>query len=114
MQRAVVLAGAGERCDNRRLGGKLVRRNQRINPGNVHLDHPARADVQVADLAVTHLPVGQADKVLRSADAGVRKVAQQLVVSRLARLRDSVAFNLRAEPPAVKDGENKRTFMSRS
>ena len=51
---------------------------------DVHVDHAARADVQVADFAVAHLPVGQADEAAAGVDQRVGKLAQQLVVVGLA------------------------------
>ena len=47
-----------------RIFGELARGDLGVDAGDVHLHDAAGADVQVADLAVAHLPVGQADKVV--------------------------------------------------
>ena len=84
--------------------------DQRVDARDVHLHNAARADIQVADFAVAHLPVGQADKVIRGLDQRVRKLAQQLVVVRLARQRDGVVGGFGAITPSIEDGQNKRMF----
>ena len=64
MQLPPALVGPLHRPHDRRIFLELVRRNHRIDARDVHLHNAARADVQVADFAVAHLPVGQPDKVL--------------------------------------------------
>ena len=87
---------------------ELVGGDQRVDARDVHLHNAACADVQVADFAVAHLPVGQADEVLGGADERVGKLAQQLVVGGLSGQRDGVVGGFSAVAPSVKDGENER------
>ena len=89
---------------------ELARGDQRVDARDVHLHNAARADVQVADFAVAHLPVGQADKMLRGADQRVGKLAQQLVVGGLAGQRNGVVGGFGAVAPSVEDGQNERTL----
>ena len=66
---------------------------------------PPRTQVQVADFTVSHLAVREADELLARAKQGVRVVAQQPVIVRLASHRNRVAMRLGPVPPAVKNGE---------
>ena len=65
-------------------------RDGHVDARDVHLHDAAGADVQVAHFAVAHLAVGQADKMLRRANERVGKLAEQLVVRRLAGQGDGV------------------------
>ena len=58
LQRLVVAEGS--RCDHV------------VDPGDVHLDDAARANVEVADLGVAELAVGQADEMAVGTDLGTR------------------------------------------
>ena len=62
----------------------------------------------MAHFAIAHLPVRQADKMLRRANQRVRKLAQQLVIRRLARQSDRVVRGFGAITPSVQDGTEKR------
>ena len=59
------------------------------------------ADIEMADFAVAHLPFRQANSGPGSLDQGVGKLANQFVVSRLARQGDRVALRLCAVAPSV-------------
>ena len=80
----------------------------RVDAGDVHVHNAAGADVEVADFAVAHLSIGQADEMVGGLNQGVGKLAQQLVVSGLACQRDGVVGGFSAITPSVEDGENER------
>ena len=61
-----------------------------VNAGEVLIDHPASAQVEVADLGIAELPVRQANMVLRGVDQAVRAVAPQGIPGGLAGERDGV------------------------
>ena len=82
----------------------------RVDAGDVHAHNASSADVEVADFAVAHLSVGQADEVVGGLNQGVGKLAQQLVVGGLACQRDGVVGRFSAIAPSVEDGENERMF----
>ena len=48
-----------------------------VDPGQVLLDDRAGAEVEVADLGVAHLPLGQADVGALGGELGVRELAQR-------------------------------------
>ncbi len=87
---------------------ELAGGDQRVDARDVHLHNAAGADVQVADFAVAHLSVGQADKVIRGLNQRVGKLAQQLVVGGLARQRNGIVGGFGAIAPSIEDGENER------
>ncbi len=95
---------------NRRILFEPVRGNERIDARDVHLHNSPSADIQMAHFAVAHLPVGQADKMLRRANERVRKFAQQFVVSGLARYCNGIVGGFSSITPSVKNGEDKRVF----
>ena len=90
------------------VGEETAVRNRDVDAGHVHADDAASTEVEVADLAVAHLALGQADEVLAGAEEGVGVLAQQRVVGWLAGLGDGVAGGFGAVAPAVEDGEDDR------
>lgn len=64
----------------------------------------------MADFAVAHLAVGEADEVFAGAEEGVGEVAEESVVGGLAGLGDGVAVGLGAVTPSVEDGEDDWCF----
>ena len=79
-----------------------------VDPHHVHQEDAARADIEVADFAVAHLPFRQADGRAGGLDQRVGKLAQQFVVSRLARGGDGVPLDGRGEAPAIEDRQDQR------
>ena len=79
-----------------------------VAAGDVHVDDAPGAEVEVADLGVTHLPVGEADVVLAGADEGVGVGAEEVVVGGFTGESDGVSIGLGAVTPAVEDGEDDR------
>ena len=66
------------------------------------------SNIQMADFAVPHLPLGQPDKRPAGVNQSVRILAQQPVIGRLARERDGVGLGFGAVSPAVENDENER------
>src|SRR5258707_871545 len=91
---------------------QLLVGDEQVDAGNVHVYDAAGADVEVADFAIAHLALGQADVWAGGMDQRIRKFLEQGVISRFARKGDGVAFGFGAESPAVEHGKNNwfRTF----
>ena len=70
--------------------------------------HAAGADVEVADLGVAHLAVGQADIAAGGVQEGVRAALPQPVEVRLARLADGIVGGVLAPAEAVEDHQHHR------
>ena len=85
---------------------QLMVGDQQVDPRDVHVHDPPRAHVHVPHFAVAHLPLGQSHKWPRSMDQGVGKVFDQLVIRRLPRQCDGVAFRLRAVSPSIQHGQH--------
>src|SRR5271165_621786 len=83
-----------------------------VDARDVHVNHAAGADVEVPHFAVAHLSFGKSDEWARGVDQRVGKIAQQHVVSGLARGGDSVTFLGSRETPAIQNGENERAFRA--
>ena len=73
------------------------------DPGQVLVDHAARADVGVADLAVAHLPLGQTHGEPRGLELGVRALGKEPVQIRCVRAGDGVGLARRSQAEAVHD-----------
>ena len=69
-------------------------------------DHPAGADVQVADLAVPHLAFGEADGKAAGVEQGARKASPEPVPDRGGSQLDGVSFALAPVPPAVQNHQD--------
>jgi hypothetical protein len=93
-------------CDDGGIPLELVFGDQLVDAGDIHVNDAASAEVEMADFAVPHLAVGQADEVLRRADKGVGILAEELVVGGLAGESDGVVGGFSTVAPSVKDGEN--------
>ena len=91
--RAVDLA-AGDRC---------------VDAGQILHHQPARADVEMADLGISHLSRGQADVRSGGVQESVRTARPQAVERGRARLPDGVVGNIVAPAPAVEHDQHHRT-----
>jgi len=91
-----------------RIFRESVVANHPIQPCNVHLNNAAGADIQVADFAVTHLAIGQADRFARGMNQSVRVVAQEAVEHRGVRRAHRVALDGEGVPPSVENGQDHR------
>ena len=85
-----------------------------VDPGQVLLDDRPGAEVQVADLGVAHLAVGQADVAALGGEPGVREALPEPVEDRRLGERDRVAGPGLGEAPAVEDDERDRGDGQRS
>ena len=92
----------------RRVRKELAILNHQIDARDVHVHDPARANIQVPDFTISHLPFRQTDKRTAGMNQGIGILAQQAIVGRLARQRDGIGFGFRAVPPAVEDDEDER------
>ncbi len=110
MKLAAAVLGALHGSDDGGVLLEFVFRDELVDAGDVHVDDAAGAEIEVADFAVAHLAVGQADEVLGGADEGVGILAEQLVVGGLAGEGDGVVGGFGAVAPSVEDGEDERTL----
>src|SRR5262249_9776881 len=77
--------------------------DSRIYSRDVHPDDAAGADVQMADFAIAHLAIGQADRITRAFNQGVGIVLQPFVQVRSVGECDGVALAACRVAEAVED-----------
>ncbi len=77
-----------------------------VDAREVLADDGARPEVQVADLRVAHLPLGQPDRRPARRQLRVRVARPEVVEDRGLRERDRVPRPRLGEPPAVEDDED--------
>lgn len=80
--------------------------DHQLDASRVHVHDAARSNVQVANFAVAHLPIRQANVRAAGLNQRIRIFTQQAVVSRLACQCDGVSFGFGAIAPAVEDDED--------
>src|SRR5580658_3292708 len=80
--------------------------DHQVDASDVHVNDAPGANVEMPDLAVAHLPLGQAHKGPAGMNERVGILAQQTVIGWLARQRDGVGLGLGAVTPAIEDDEN--------
>src|SRR5215470_2094643 len=90
------------------IGEKVPVLDHQINACDVHVHDSSGPDIQVADLAVAHLALGQTDKRTARMNQRIGILAEYPVIRRLARQRDRICLRFGAVTPSVKDDENKR------
>src|SRR5579864_3757373 len=100
------LAPALHRFEKQRLADKLPARDQRIDARDVHMNDAPRAHVQVAHLAIPHLPFRQSDKGPRGVYQRVRKISDEPVVIWFTREGNGISLRFGAETPPVEHSEN--------
>jgi hypothetical protein len=96
-------------CEN----GILVERtvfDRLSDPNEVLHDDPTSAEVQMADLAVPHLPLRQADGESRRIEQGAGMFRDQRVPSRSVGEGDRVPLALGTIAPSVEHNEDNRTL----
>ena len=81
--------------------------DHQVDTGDVHVHDPSRANVEMPDLTVSHLPFRQAHERPAGMNEGIGIFAQQPVVGRLAREGDGVGFGFGSVSPAVENRKNK-------
>ena len=100
--------GALHRAQEQLVAEEFARGDGQVNAGDVHIDDAAGADVEMADFAVAHLPLGQADVGAGGVHEGVGEFFQQFIPGGLAGERDGVGLPLGAVAPAIQDGQHQR------
>ena len=100
------LAAALHRFEKQRLAKKFAARDECIDARDVHMNDAPRAHIQMAHLAIAHLPFGQSDKWSGGVDQCVWKIRDEAIVIGFARKSDGVSLGFGAEAPAVKHSEN--------
>ena len=93
--------GAGERVHDRGVLAQHPVEHGVVDAREVLADDGAGAEVEVADLGVAHLPLGQPHGAPGGRQRGVRVGVPQLVEHRRARQRDGVAGAGIGEAPAI-------------
>ena len=82
--------------------------DHQINARDVHVDDASRANIEMTNLAVAHLPLGQPNKGTAGMNERVRILPQQAIVGRFAGESDGVGFGFGSVSPAVENGKNER------
>ena len=108
VQAAASGAGVLHGGEQDRVPEELAILDHQVDACNVHMNDAARANVEMADLAVAHLAVRQADVFPAGVNQGVWIFAQQAVVIRLTRQCNRIGFGFGAVTPAVEDDKDKR------
>ena len=94
-----------ERPDERRVLEDRAVPDGQVDPHQILEQDAARADREVADLGVAHLPGGQADCLTRGGEARVRVRRPEIVEDRRRGQLDGVPGAGWSEAPAVEDDE---------
>ena len=79
-----------------------------VDPRQILFDDRPGAEVEVADLGVAHLAVGQADVTTLGRELRAREAAPEIVEDRRLGERDRVAGSGRRQTPAVEDDQRQR------
>ena len=104
----------GEEFDQRRIRRQRAVGDRLVDAGQFLVNDAARAEIQVADFAVAHLPGGQADVLARGAEPALRVGLVKVFVERELGEQRRVAFLLggggafRADAPTVPDDKSDR------
>ena len=69
-------AGVSHAIEQHRIAEELAIADHQVDPHDVHQKHSACADVQMADLAVSHLSLRQSDERSGSMNQSIGKFAQ--------------------------------------
>src|ERR1700678_2742210 len=106
MQPALALACMPHGCEQHGMREEFAILDHQVDARDVHMHDAPGANVEMADFAMAHLPLGQADEGPAGVNESVGILAQQPIVNRLARESDGVGFRFGAVSPAVEDDEN--------
>ncbi len=101
-------AQGGAQLHERGETEELPRRHRLRDPDDVLRHDATGAEIEVADLAVAHLALGQPDGEAGRVEQGARRALPQPVPGRRAAQLDGVAFAHRAEAPAVEHDQDDR------
>ncbi len=100
--------GAGEGSSQHLVLRQRAVGDRLVDAREVLVDDRARTEVEVADLAVAHLPVRQPDRAAARGERRVRVALPEVVEDRRLGERDRVARAVRRQAPAVEDDEDRR------
>src|ERR1700678_2018388 len=100
-----------QRQHDDRMTEEFAGANQIIDARDVHVHHAARADVQVAHLAIAHLSIGQAHEMIRSMQQAVGILRQQPVVGWLTGQGHRIGELLRPVTPAIQNRQYHGLFQ---
>ena len=109
---ARAVAGALAGGQQRRVLEEAAVGDRVVDPGQVLLDDRAGAEVEMADLGVAHLPVGQTDVASLGRELGARVALPEAVEDRRPGEGDRVAGTRLGQPPAVEDDQRQRRDQS--
>ena len=112
VQRVVAFACAMHCLQERGVFEELASLDSCVDARHIHSNDATSTKIEMADFAVAHLAVRQANEVFARADKRIRIFAKQLVVGRLAREGDRIATRLNAVSPSVEDSENYRAVLT--
>src|SRR5260370_34675080 len=87
--------------------------NHQLNPRTVHVYNAPGADIEMADLAVPHLSLGEPNERAAGVDQRIGILAQQPGVGGLAGESNSVGFGFGSASPAIENDHNE-WFRSRN
>ena len=108
VQRAVLASSLRAQLHQRLQLIELSRLDALRDAHDVLRHHPARAEVQVPDLAVAHLSRGESHRQARRLEQRARGPLPQAVPDRRRAELDGVAVPAGTEPPAVEDDQDDR------
>ena len=95
--------GVAQRLEQHLVLGQRPVLDRLVDAHEVLLDDRPRAEVEVADLRVAHLPLGQPYARAAGGQRGVVVLLPESVEHRRVGERDRVARPIRRQPPAVED-----------
>ena len=97
-----------QRLEQHRVAAEAGQLRRLVDEREVLLDDGACPEIEMADLGVAHLPVGQPDGAAARGQRRVRIALPERVEDRRVRQRDGVAGTVRRESPAIEDDEADR------
>src|SRR5664279_4835746 len=103
MQFAAANARIFHRLDEYGMREEFAIQDHQVDARNVHMNDAPGTHIQVANLAVSHLPLGQSHKRPAGMNERVGVFAEQSVVNWLARERDGVGLGFGSVSPAVEN-----------
>ncbi len=102
--------GPGDTVEEHGVGEEIAIRDRLADPGQVLVDDPSRADVQVPDFRVPHLPLGESHRHAGGTDVGTGVVGAEARHVGGPRLDDGIVLTLGADPPTVQDHQQQGLF----
>ena len=105
MQRVIAFLGRLNRLGQRWVGKKVPGIDGAVDAGELLVHHATGADIQMPDLGIAHLPLGQADFGLGGVDQSMRKIAPKLVPIRLLGLKNSIIRAIGATAETIQNNK---------